>query len=260
MRSKPPVVMSLMTDPVDDLGVRLLLSLYGVSARSASRGGEAVLAAIQGEVDAIILDGDQSDMTAAEIVGEIRRWDSTTALVFFSEAGALDEDAIEQNWRTRIVPRANAPIAEAKLLLDCVKASSPRLTRWMETRRRSNLMLIAQDEGPIAHYAETYFKQRGFEVHVVDLGEDAVEFARTYRYSVMLIDDGLPDMSGYAAIREIRARDGATPIVLLSGAGQAVMDAALAAGADEVIELPCNWNTSADRVRALMSSGRKEAA
>lgn len=257
MRSKPPVVMLL--DPGARLGPGLDIVLHhrGLDVRAAVRGGPVVLAAVRGELDAIVIGPNVGDMSAAEIISEIRTWDNTTAIIVATEADGAD--AIDQNWRTRVVNATGGGDAR-DILVQALRASSPRIDRWMAWRPWDAPALVLHDDEGIARSLEDLLKREAFEVHVTDLGEDAIDLASVYRYSVMLIDDALPDMSGFRVLRSIRSHNTHTPIFWLSCLMDVTGPDALAEGADELLQCPYDWTDLVQRVRAAASTGRRKAA
>jgi DNA-binding response OmpR family regulator len=256
MRATPPVILLLEANRNDRASLGTLMEIKGMTVRLAPSGGAAVLAAVRGEVDAVVLDGSQADMTGAEIVAEIRQWNNTTAIIFTSDPGAGGGEVIEQNWRTRVVPLPPTGFRNEMAIIDALEAASPPVRRWFERKRKAAPALILQDDDATARITASMLKQLGFEVHMTHTGEDAVEFAHTYLHSVMIIDDAVPDMSGYEVIKKIRKRDVETPIFWVSSSAYMFGDKALAAGADELIQLPCDWKAVARRVHARIASGR----
>ena len=92
-----------------------------------------------------------------------------------------------------------------------------------------------------------YF-QAGSEVDVVHDGRSAVEHAASFRPDVVLLDIGLPDISGYEAARRIRQLEGVRQptLIALTGWGQQQdKDMAVQAGFDQ------HWTKPVDPHRLL---------
>jgi len=83
-------------------------------------------------------------------------------------------------------------------------------------------ILIAEDNRDSADSLKTLLEALRYESHVVYDGETAVRSAATLRPDVIVMDIGLPGISGYEAARQIRAQnlDGRLTIVALTGWGQ----------------------------------------
>ena len=67
-------------------------------------------------------------------------------------------------------------------------------------------LLIAEDDLEIAMLERDYLEMEGYEVTVVDNGQQAVTQALKGDYSLLLLDLMLPGCSGYDVCRLIRDR------------------------------------------------------
>lgn len=102
-------------------------------------------------------------------------------------------------------------------------------------------ILIAEDNRDSADSLQTLLKALGHEAHVAYDGESAVRCAAGLRPDVIIMDIGLPRVSGYDAARRIRAQNPGlrTVIVALTGWGQeADRQRSLAAGIDHHLIKP----------------------
>ncbi|HSP99333.1 MAG TPA: PAS domain S-box protein, partial [Candidatus Dormibacteraeota bacterium] len=116
-------------------------------------------------------------------------------------------------------------------------------------------VLIVEDNADAAESLMMLLEVLGFDVRAAGDGTAALAAARADRPDVMLIDIGLPGMSGYDLAAQIRADPTLRGVVLvaLTGYGQEEdRQRALAAGFDHHLVKPVEM----DRVRALMSSLR----
>ena len=91
-----------------------------------------------------------------------------------------------------------------------------------------------------------------WRVTLVDTAEAALDLAWREPFDVMIIDRGLPGISGEAAVQEFRRRGVATPILILSALGQ-VHDRVdgLDAGANDYLVKPFEFDELHARLRAL---------
>lgn len=111
-------------------------------------------------------------------------------------------------------------------------------------------VLIVEDERPLLRALAMNLTARGYEVTEADTGTKALVDAATGEHDVILLDLGLPDLSGLEIIRAVRAY-ASTPIVVLSartGSGDKV--AALDLGADDYVTKPFNIDELLARLRA----------
>ena len=111
-------------------------------------------------------------------------------------------------------------------------------------------ILVVDDEPQIVRALATNLKVRGYEVETAATGEVAIELAARARPDLIIVDLGLPGISGIEVIEAVRGWS-SVPIVVLS-----VRDAerskveALDAGADDYVTKPFGIEELLARVRA----------
>src|SRR5262245_66167993 len=76
-------------------------------------------------------------------------------------------------------------------------------------------ILFVEDDTTIAMGVEYSLKQDGFQVSLAHRLEGARDLLKRQPFDLVLLDLGLPDGSGYALCKEIRAA-GDTPVIILS--------------------------------------------
>ena len=82
-------------------------------------------------------------------------------------------------------------------------------------------ILVVDDNVPAAKGLVELLKRRGFEAQVAFTGKEALEMARAFKPEVVILDIGLPDMSGYEVAIQMR-KSGIRPhkLIALTGYGQ----------------------------------------
>lgn len=111
-------------------------------------------------------------------------------------------------------------------------------------------VLVVDDEPQIVRALVTNLKIRGYDVETASTGEEAVERAARCHPDLLILDLGLPGVSGIEVIEAVRAWS-SVPILVLS-----VRDAerdkvrALDAGADDYVTKPFGIEELLARVRA----------
>lgn len=102
----------------------------------------------------------------------------------------------------------------------------------------SNHVLIVDDETPSSYALRTCLGANGYEVTVAATGSDALRSVSLRPYVAVLLDLGLPDLSGLEVCRRLREFS-QVPVLVVTGA-RATEDkvALLDAGADHFIEKP----------------------
>ena len=100
-------------------------------------------------------------------------------------------------------------------------------------------VLVVDDDPDVAHLTQALLGELGLDVRLVSDAASALEEVRRKVPDVLLVDVGLPGMSGNAAVFRLRAQGYTGRIVTLSAAGSVESrDAALRAGADFYLVKP----------------------
>ena len=114
-------------------------------------------------------------------------------------------------------------------------------------------ILIAEDDPEIAMLERDYLEIEGFEVSVVDNGQQAVTQALTGDFSLILLDLMLPGCNGYDVCRLIRDRID-VPILMVTARTESVDKIrGLGLGADDYIPKPFDPAELTARVKAHLS-------
>ena len=111
-------------------------------------------------------------------------------------------------------------------------------------------VLIVEDERPLRRALAMNLTARGYDVSEADTGTAALSAAAGAELDVILLDLGLPDLSGMDVIRAVRAY-ASTPIIVLSArTGSSDKVAALDLGADDYVTKPFSIDELLARLRA----------
>jgi len=113
-------------------------------------------------------------------------------------------------------------------------------------------VLVVDDEFQIRRTVEINLRARGFDVDLAETGEQGLELAALHRPDVVIVDLGLPGISGIEVIEGIRGWS-RVPIVVLSVRDtEADKVAALDAGADDYVTKPFGMDELLARLRAAL--------
>ena len=120
-------------------------------------------------------------------------------------------------------------------------------------------VLVVDDEQPILRALAANLRARGFDADLAATGEDALRVAAQRRPDVVVLDLGLPGMTGIEVIHGLRGWT-TVPIIILSARG-AERDkvAALDAGADDYVTKPFGMDELFARLRAALRRGAPAA-
>ena len=91
-----------------------------------------------------------------------------------------------------------------------------------ETREQGRRILVVDDNVDAAMSIERLLKSWGHEVQSVFNGFEAVAKARTFKPQIVLLDIGMPGMSGYDVAKQLRAEGTLEGVIItaLTGYGQ----------------------------------------
>jgi DNA-binding response OmpR family regulator len=115
------------------------------------------------------------------------------------------------------------------------------------------LVLVVEDERPIADLVRMYLSRDGFGVHVEADGALGLAAARRLRPVAIVLDVGLPGMDGTEVCRRLRADDDWTPVVFVTARDDEVdRILGLELGADDYLTKPFSPRELVARVRAVL--------
>ncbi|HET8530332.1 MAG TPA: response regulator transcription factor [Methylomirabilota bacterium] len=122
-------------------------------------------------------------------------------------------------------------------------------------------VLLVEDDALLGDGLRAGLRQAGFAVDWVRTGSDAVHALDAEPVAAVVLDLGLPDLSGFEVLRRLRARGNKVPVLILT-ARDAVDDRVkgLDGGADDYVVKPVDLAELAARLRALIRRAAGEAA
>ena len=124
-------------------------------------------------------------------------------------------------------------------------------------------VLLVEDDALLGDAIQAGLKQSGYAVDWMKDGVSADQALTTEPYSAVVLDLGLPRLSGLEVLRRLRSRSAPTPIPVLILTAMDAVDfriKGLDAGADDYLVKPFDMGELAARLRALIrrASGKAE--
>jgi DNA-binding response OmpR family regulator len=117
-------------------------------------------------------------------------------------------------------------------------------------------VLVVEDEKKTASFIRKALQAEGFAVDVCHNGDEAWAAARATPFDAIVLDIMLPGRDGLSLLRQLRERQNATPVLLLSARGEVNERVeGLNAGADDYLPKPFVIAELIARVRALGRRG-----
>ena len=126
-----------------------------------------------------------------------------------------------------------------------------------------HLLLLVEDEERVCDRTSFYLQKIGFLVSFAHSGEQALEMANKTRFDLVLLDIGIPGITGIEVLKSLRQRYSAPelPIIMLSGkdSGAGIVEA-LELGANDFIPKPIDLPVALARIRIQVSLLQAEKA
>lgn len=121
-------------------------------------------------------------------------------------------------------------------------------------------ILLVEDDATAARTLELALTNESHNVTITGSGEEAVELADLYDYDAILLDLDLLDIGGLEALRTLRLKKVATPVIILTGQTSSdVKIQALTAGADDYVTKPFHRGELVARIAAVVRRSRGQS-
>ncbi len=118
-------------------------------------------------------------------------------------------------------------------------------------------LIVVEDDLAMQRLLKTQLTARGFDVHVVDNGPDALTAVADMSPDLVLLDIGLPGMDGLEVCRNLREWSSG-PIILVSAQdAPQTKEQALEMGADDYLTKPFHIGELVARIRAVLRRAGK---
>ncbi|MEL7610217.1 MAG: response regulator transcription factor [Bacillota bacterium] len=122
------------------------------------------------------------------------------------------------------------------------------------------LILIVEDDEPIASLMSAVLQSNGYDVIKAAKGQEALSITASHCPELILLDLGLPDIDGMEVLKSVRQWAG-VPIVVVSARGhEREKVEALDLGADDYILKPFGTAELLARIRAALRRSRRDAS
>jgi two-component system OmpR family response regulator/two-component system response regulator QseB len=114
-------------------------------------------------------------------------------------------------------------------------------------------ILLVEDDMMIGDSVRSALRHEGFAVDWVRDGRAAQSTLATERFDLVLLDLGLPHIDGLDVLRDMRARQDATPVIIVTARDEVSSRVAgLDAGADDYVVKPFELEELTARMRAVI--------
>jgi two-component system, OmpR family, catabolic regulation response regulator CreB len=120
-------------------------------------------------------------------------------------------------------------------------------------------ILLVEDEVAIADSLLFSLAGEGFEVQWVSLAREALAHLRTQPVDLVILDVGLPDMTGFECLKALREFSEVPAIFLTARTSEVDRVVGLEIGADDYVVKPFSPREVAARVRAILKRSQRSS-
>jgi signal transduction histidine kinase/DNA-binding response OmpR family regulator/CHASE3 domain sensor protein len=267
-------VLVVEDDPTQRSSIELLIGEKGVEITSVGTGAAALAKLKEAAFDCMVIDLTLPDISGfdllekmAEDVGQDGSQDGVMALppVIVYTGRSLsrsDEERLSRFSRSIIIKGARSPerlLDEVTLFLHQPEAQlSPERRRILNVSRNrerafdGRRILLVDDDVRNIFALTSALEQKGAKVAVARNGREAVELVgRDPGIELVLMDIMMPEMDGYAAMKEIRGKPELKDLPIIAVTAKAMRDdyeKCLECGANDYLPKPVD----VDRLMSLM--------
>ncbi len=118
-------------------------------------------------------------------------------------------------------------------------------------------ILVIEDDEDVARLEQTVLERAGYEVRVTGSGAEGLELADTYKPDVVILDVGLPDISGLDVCTSLSNSNNAFILMVSGHSREQDILLGLGLGADDYITKPFSGNELVARVASFLRRREK---
>jgi DNA-binding response OmpR family regulator len=113
-------------------------------------------------------------------------------------------------------------------------------------------VLVVEDDDDVARLERTVLERAGYDVKVAGTGSEGLELAATYKPDVVLLDVGLPDISGLDVCTSLSNSNSAFILMVSGHSREQDVLLGLGLGADDYITKPFSGNELVARIASFL--------
>jgi two-component system, OmpR family, response regulator RegX3 len=121
-------------------------------------------------------------------------------------------------------------------------------------------ILVIEDDEDVARLEQTVLERAGYELRVTGSGAEGLELAESYKPDVVVLDVGLPDISGLDVCTSLSNSNNAFILMVSGHSREQDILLGLGLGADDYITKPFSGNELVARVASFLRRREKSVA
>ncbi|HEY4055701.1 MAG TPA: response regulator [Kofleriaceae bacterium] len=253
----------LVVDDSATVREHMVKSLHdaGYATISASDGAEGLQLAARERPNAIIVDGVMPHMDGATLIRRIRldpALRATPCLMLTGSRETSDEvEALEAGADAFATKDADVQVVLARLSAMLRTTDDP--SAGPESLHAPKRVLVVDDDRELSGQVATMLHENGYDVAQTSASADAIELVSVQRIDCILLDWHLSGSAEVCAQIKSAPTVRDTPVLAITdSADRTVTMAALAAGADDVVDRSAGLELLAARVRAQIRRRKVE--
>ena len=118
-------------------------------------------------------------------------------------------------------------------------------------------ILVVEDDEDVARLEQTVLERAGYEIRVTGSGAEGLELADSYKPDVVILDVGLPDISGLDVCTSLSNSNNAFILMVSGHSREQDILLGLGLGADDYITKPFSGNELVARVASFLRRREK---
>jgi len=219
------------------------LAEQGFAVRTAMEGNEALVEAKRWTPKAVLLDVMMPNIGGLEILERMRRINPGIVVILMSgQSSAIEVLATAGLHVAGTFPKPlNLP--EVLATLEQAGVVPPKIQKGDDgPARPCGDIVVVDDETDVREVLAEYLELKGFDVRQASSGEEGLEKVAESCPDVVLLDLGLPGLSGIETLRRLKSDNPAVCVIVVSGnQDHDLAQKTLAMGAADYVPKPVDF-------------------